>query len=79
MHIVHTTCLACAAHRPAAMVATLGDGRELALCHDCSRELAHRWAFALTFRGACHPACLTAFAARLPRALPPDSVPPVAA
>ena len=69
MHIVHTTCRACGEYAPAAMLATLGDGRELALCRACMHVREHRHAFIATFRDACHPTCLTPLANAQPRTL----------
>jgi len=50
MPAVTQRCCACRAPRPAAVIATRGDGRRLALCPGCAGVPAYRAAFVAAFR-----------------------------
>jgi len=71
MPAVTLPCFACRAHRPAAAVATLDDGRQLGLCGQCLTERAHRTTFVAAFQAHAHATALAAGYARHPGAPAP--------
>lgn len=53
MPAIHAVCCSCEAYGPVSMIATIGPGRQVALCSACSATPARLRAFVARFNSAC--------------------------